>query len=102
VTSRTGILRRIPRPVHLVLVVVWVAAAFWDQSASVGRHQTPLGVSIVLWSGFVVVAVFGLIRFLRSWYASDRPPFDPMSHGWLLFLVTGDPPRPSGRRPLPA
>ncbi len=68
--------------------MVWAGAALWDKSASLGKHHTPLGVSIVLWSGFVVVAVFGLIRFLRSRYASDRPPFDPISRGWLLFVVT--------------
>jgi len=90
VASLTGIVRRIPRPVQVVLVVAWGVAAFWDRSATVEKHQTPFGVSIVLWSGFVVVAVFGLIQFLRSWYASDRPPFDPISRGWfLLVVVTG-------------
>lgn len=84
----TGILRRIPRPVQVALVVAWAGAAFWDKSASAAKHQTPIGVSIVLWSGFAVVTVFGVIRFLRSWYASDRPPFDPIDRGWLLFVVT--------------
>lgn len=84
----TGILRRIPWPVQVVLVLAWVGADFWDRSASAAKHQTPIGVSIVLWSGLVVVTVFGVIRFLRSWYASDRPPFDPISRGWLLFVVT--------------
>jgi hypothetical protein len=84
----TGILRRIPWPVHVALVVAWVGADFWDKSASAAKHQTPIGVSIVLWSGLVVVTVFGVIRFLRSWYASDRPPFDPISRGWLLLVVT--------------
>jgi len=87
VASLTGIIRRIPRPVQVVLIVAWGAAAFWDKSSAVDKHQTPLGVSIVLGAGCVVIAVFGLIRFLRSWYASDRPPFDPISRGWFLFVV---------------
>lgn len=86
-TGLTGILRRIPRPVQVGLVLAWAAAAFWDKSATVDKHDTPLGVSIVLWSGFVVVAVISLFRFLRSWYASDRPPFDPISRGWFLLVV---------------
>lgn len=81
------LLRRIPRPVRLTLVLLWVGAALWGKSETANNHETPLGVSIVLWSGLAVVAAFGGIRFLRSWYASDRPPFDPISRGWLLFLV---------------
>lgn len=84
-----GLLGRVPRPVQVVAVVTWLGLAVLARWQHVSGHDVPVAIWVILGAGPAVYAVLGVIRFLRSSNASDRPPF-ALSQAWLMFFaVTG-------------
>ena len=85
-----SIARRVPLPVRVALFTVWAAAAAFGKWENINEHDVPLVVDVVAGTGAVVFAAFGIEHFFRTWDRPHRPPFDPLTQGWLLFFtVTG-------------
>jgi hypothetical protein len=77
---------RIPRPVWVAVVAVWVAAAVFLKWETVNDHAVPAAVWVVASAGLLVYCGFGFVRFLRAFSATDRPPLT-LSRDWFLFVV---------------
>ena len=82
-----GLWRRIPLPLRIGLFGVWAAFAAFGKWESVNHHAAPRFVDIALLTGGVVLAAFGIEHFFRTCDRPHRPPFDPISQGWLMFFV---------------